>query len=46
MAMSPLYPSGKPCSTGTHNATVKKLTLFSAIINAIMMESRIRISIP
>eukprot|EP00112_Aurelia_sp_Birch-Aquarium-sp1_P018563 Seg4444.2 transcript_id=Seg4444.2/GoldUCD/mRNA.D3Y31 product="hypothetical protein" pseudo=true protein_id=Seg4444.2/GoldUCD/D3Y31 len=25
MMMSPLYPCGKPCSTGTHNGTVKKL---------------------
>ena len=28
--MSPLYPRGKPCTTGTHNKTVKKMTLFSA----------------
>ena len=26
----PLYPWGKSCPTGTHNETVKKLTLFSA----------------
>ena len=26
--MSPLYPFGEPCSTGTHNETVKKLTIF------------------
>ena len=39
--MSPLYPCGKPCSTGTHNETMKKLTLFlSAFICRIMMESR------
>ena len=44
--MSPLYPCGKPCSTKTPNETVKKLTLFSAIINAIMMESRLQISNP
>ena len=30
MTMSHLYTCGKPCSTGTHNETVKKLTLFSA----------------
>ena len=30
MTMSPLYPWGKPCSTGTHTETVKKLALFSA----------------
>ena len=35
MMMSPLYPWGKPCSTGTHNETVKNLTLFSAIINGL-----------
>ena len=46
MTMNPLYPCGKPCSTGTHNETVKKLTQFSAFINRIMMESRLRISIP
>ena len=27
--MSPSYPCGKPCSTGTHNENVKGLTLFS-----------------
>ena len=31
MTMSPLYPCGKPCTTGPDNKTVKKLTLFSAI---------------
>ena len=30
MTMSPLYPSGKPCSTGTHNETVKNLALSPA----------------
>ena len=35
MTMSLLYPCGKPCSTGTHNETVKKLTLFSKVINGI-----------
>ena len=25
MTMSPLYPSDKPCSTGTHDKTVKKV---------------------
>ena len=29
MTMSPLYPCGKLCSTGTHNETVKNLVLFS-----------------
>ena len=28
MTMSPLYPSGKPCSRGTHNETLKNLALF------------------
>ena len=28
MTMSPLYPRGKPRSTGTHNETVKNLVLF------------------
>ena len=46
MTMSSLYPCGKPCSTWTHNEKVKKVTLFSAIINGIMMESRLRISNP
>ena len=32
MAMSPLYPCGKPCSTGPHNQTVKNLAPFSAIM--------------
>ena len=32
-------PCGRPCSTGTQNETVKRLTPFSAIINGIMMES-------
>ena len=42
--MSPLYPCSKPCSTGTHTETVKKLTKFLAFINRIMMESLLRIS--
>ena len=46
MTMSPLYPCGRPCSRGTHNETVINLALFSSIINGIMMESRLRISIP
>ena len=46
MTMSPLYPCGKPCSTGTHIETVKKLALFSAIINGSIMESRLRILHP
>ena len=46
MTMSPLYPSGNACSAGFHNETVKKLTLFCAFINQIMMESRLRISNP
>ena len=46
MTMSPLHPCGKPCSTGTHNETVKNLALIAAIINGIMMKSRLRISIP
>ena len=46
MMMSPLYPCGKPCSKETHNETVKKLTLLSAVINRIMMESRPQISNP
>ena len=25
MTMSPMYPCGKPCSTGTHNETVKRM---------------------
>ena len=28
MTMSPLHPCSKPCSTGTHNETVKNLTLY------------------
>ena len=39
MTMSLLYPCGKPCSTGTHNETVKRLILFSAVINGIMIET-------
>ena len=31
MTMSLLYPCGEPCSTGTHNTTVKKLAPFSGI---------------
>ena len=46
MTMSPLYPCGKPCSRGTHNETVKNLALFSSIINGIMKESWLRISVP
>ena len=46
MTTSPLYPCGERCSTGTHNKTVKELILFSAIINGMMMESRLRISNP
>ena len=45
MRMSPLYPCGKLCSKGTHNETLKNLALFSSIINGIMMESRLRISV-
>ena len=43
MTMSLFYPSGKTSSTETHSEAVKKLTLFSASFNRIMMESRIRI---
>ena len=46
MTMSPLYLCGKPCSRGTHNETVKNLALFCSIINGIMMESRLRMSVP
>ena len=46
MTISSLYPCSKLCSRGTHNETVKTLALFSSIINGIMMESRLRISIP
>ena len=46
MTMSPLHPCGKPWSAGTHNETVKNLALFSEIINGIMLESRLRISMP
>ena len=46
MTMSPSYPCGKPRSRGTHNETAKNLALFSSIINGIMKESRLRISIP
>ena len=45
MTMSPLYPCGKPCSRGTHNEIVKNLALVSSIINGIMMESRLRMSV-
>ena len=38
--MSPLNPYSKLCLTGTQNETVRKLTLFSAFINRIMMESQ------
>ena len=44
--MSPSYLCGKPCSRGTHNEAVKNLALFFAIINGIVKESRLRISIP
>ena len=44
--MSLLFPCGKPCSRGIRNETVENLALFSSIINGIMMESRLRISIP
>ena len=44
--MSPLYPCGKLCSRGTHNETVQSLAQFSSIINGIMMESQLGISIP
>ena len=33
MTMKPLCPWSKPCSTGTHNETVKKLALFSIFCN-------------
>ena len=46
LTMISLDPCGIPYSTGTPNNTVKKLTLFSAIINRIMMESPSRISNP
>ena len=46
MTMSPLYPCGKPCSRGTQNETAKTLALFPSIINGIMIESPLRISIP
>ena len=46
MTMSPLYPCVKPFSTGMHNETVKKLTLSTAFVNRITMESRLRISNP
>ena len=46
MTMSSSYSRDKPCSTGTHSETVKKLTLFCAIINVIMMESRLLIPNP
>ena len=36
MTVCPLYPCGKPSSTGTRNETVKKLTLFSTIISGII----------
>ena len=45
MTIRLLYPCGKPCSRETHNGTVKRLTVFSAFIKGIMMESRLRISI-
>ena len=42
MTMSPLKlipVGGKPCSRGTHNETVKRLPLFFAVINGIVIES-------
>ena len=44
--VSPLHSCSKPCPTGTHNETVKKLTLFFALINRIMIELRLVISNP
>ena len=35
MTMSPLYPCGQICSTGTRNETVKRLILFSALMKGI-----------
>ena len=46
MTMSPLYPRDKPYSRGTRNETAKNWALFSSVINGIMIESRLRISIP
>ena len=46
VTMSPFYTCVKPCSKGTHNETVKNLALFFSIVNGVMMESRLRISIP
>ena len=46
VTMSPLYPCGKPCSIGTHNEIVKKLTLFFVFIHRIMIESELRMSSP
>ena len=46
MTISSLYACGESCSRGTHDETAKNLALFSSIINGIMKESRIRISIP
>ena len=40
--MNPMYPCGKPCSSRTHNETVKKLALYSAIINEIKHTSSCR----
>ena len=40
MTMSPMYSCGKSYSTGTCNERVKKVTLFFAIINGVMMETR------
>ena len=38
MTMSPLYPCNKPCSTGTHKETVKKLPYFLHSIDRIRIE--------
>ena len=39
LTMGSFYPSGKPCSTWTHNETARQLTLLSAFINRTVMES-------
>ena len=45
MTMNPLYPCGKPYSTGPHNGTVcEKSDPISAFISRFMMESRPLIS--
>ena len=40
MAMNLLYSRGKSCSTGAHNETMKKVSLFSGFINRILIESQ------